>query len=194
MPLKSETEIEALVPLFEYLESLTGRASIADLDRVLRSIDVTVEDVAEHIRYCDEHYKRNLIREGRWYQAYALCWKSGQRSPIHDHTNTTCGVRVLAGRGVETIYEPSPCGQMMAVQSRPLNVGDICASQDSDTHQISNLQPAGQNLITLHIYSPPLREFHTYSATDGTVNRVRDVGNGCCEVVETMDIATFMKR
>jgi len=194
MPLKTEHEIEALAPLFEYLESLTGRATIEDLDRVMRAVDVTVDDVAEHIRYCDEHYKRNLIREGRWYQAYALCWKSGQRSPIHDHTSTTCGVRVLLGSGVETIYEPSPCGQMMAVRSRPLHVGDICASQDSDTHQISNLQPAGQNLVTLHIYSPPLREFHTYSATDGTVNRVRDVGNGCYEVIATMDIADFLRR
>lgn len=194
MSLKTETEIEALAPLFEYLESLTGRASIDDLDRAMRAIDVTVEDVAGHIRYCDEHYKRNLIREGRWYQAYALCWKSGQRSPIHDHSSTTCGVRVLQGRGVETIYEPSPCGQMMAVRSRPLCVGDICASQDSDTHQISNLQPAGQNLVTLHIYSPPLREFHTYSATNGTVNRVRDIGNGCYEVVATMDIAEFRGR
>ncbi|MCC6910271.1 MAG: cysteine dioxygenase family protein [Phycisphaerales bacterium] len=194
MAMKMANEIEALAPLFEHLDALTGRADIAELERAMRAVHVTPDDVAEHLRYCDEHYKRNLIREGKWYQVFALCWKSGQRSPIHDHTNTTCGVRVLLGRGVETVYEPSPCGMMMATRSHELNVGDICASQDSDTHQISNLQPAGQNLVTLHIYSPPLREFHTYSATDGTVNRVRDVGNGCCEVVETMDIAEFMSR
>lgn len=194
MPRRTETEIDALAPLLQYLESLTRRASIRDLDRIMRSIDVTVEDLAEHIRYCDEHYKRNLIRLGTWYQVFALCWKSGQRSPIHDHTNTTCGVRVLMGRGVETVYEPSPCGMMMATRSHELNVGDICASQDRDTHQISNLQPKEQNLVTLHIYSPPLREFHTYSATDGTVNTVHDVGDGCCEVVGTMDIAEFMKK
>ncbi len=194
MSLKTETEIEALAPLFEYLEALTGRATIEDLDRAMRAVEVTVEDVADHLLYCDEHYQRNLIRLGKWYQVFALCWKSGQRSPIHDHSRTTCGVRVLLGCGVETIYEPSPCGMMMATRSHELKVGDICASQDSDTHQISNLQPRGQNLVTLHIYSPPLREFHTYSATDGTVNTVRDVGKGCCEVVATTDIAEFMKR
>jgi cysteine dioxygenase len=194
MVTRTATEIEALAPLYEYLESLTGRATIADLDRAMRAVDVTIDDVAGHLHYCDEHYKRNLIRLGKWYQVYALCWKSGQRSPIHDHINTTCGVRVLQGCGVETVYEPSPCGMMMATRSHELKVGDICASQDSDTHQISNLQPAGQNLVTLHIYSPPLKEFHTYSATDGAVNKVRDVGDGCCEVVQTMDIAEFMKK
>ena len=194
MVTKSANKIEALAPLFDYLEALTGRATIAKLDRALRAVDVTCDDIADHLRYCDEHYQRNLIRLGKWYQVFALCWKSGQRSPIHDHTATTCGVRVLTGKGVETIYEPSPCGMMMATRSHELNVGDICASQDSDTHQISNLQPRGQNLVTLHIYSPPLCEFHTYSATDGTVNTVRDPGDGCCEVVATMDIAEFTRK
>lgn len=194
MATRTATDVEALTPLYDYLDGLTGRATIAELNAAMRAVDVTVEDIAEHLLYCDEHYKRNLIRLGKWYQVFALCWKSGQRSPIHDHTATTCGVRVLLGRGVETVYEPSPCGMMMAVQSHEVKVGDICASQDSDTHQISNLQPAGQNLVTLHVYSPPLYEFHTYSATDGTVNTVRDAGDGNCEVVATMDIAELMKK
>jgi hypothetical protein len=29
---------------------------------------------------------------------------------------------------------------------------------------VANLQPAGHNLITLHIYSPPLTRMHVFSA------------------------------
>ena len=46
--------------------------------------------------------------------------------------------------------------------------GAVIGSQDSDLHQVSNLQPAGADLVTLHIYSPPLLWMGTYSLTDTT--------------------------
>ena len=41
-------------------------------------------------------------------------------------------------------------------RTRKLPEGFICATQDQDIHQISNLQPGNADLVTLHIYSPPL--------------------------------------
>ena len=43
-----------------------------------------------------------------------------------------------------------------------------CGSQDSDLHQVSNLQDGDADLVTLHVYSPPLRWMGTYSLTDDT--------------------------
>ena len=39
------------------------------------------------------------------------------------------------------------------------------STQDTDTHQVSNLQPGGCNLVTLHIYSPPLKLMQKFSIT-----------------------------
>jgi hypothetical protein len=35
-------------------------------------------------------------------------------------------------------------------------------------HQVSNLQPGTADLVTLHLYSPPLLRMGTYSITDQT--------------------------
>jgi hypothetical protein len=40
--------------------------------------------------------------------------------------------------------------------------GYVCAAEDADIHQVANMQAAGSDLITLHIYSPPIRKMNTY--------------------------------
>ncbi len=73
----------------------------------------------------------------------------------------------------ETKFDVSPCGQVVAAGSRDLPAFSATASQDNDTHQVSNLQPAGQDLITLHVYSPPLRSMEMFSITGGPVEIYR---------------------
>ena len=36
---------------------------------------------AGFVHFDDRHYQRNLVRAGRWYHIWGLCWKNGQRSP-----------------------------------------------------------------------------------------------------------------
>ncbi len=78
-------------------------------------------------------------------------------------------MKVLQGVGTETSFEMTPLGLVKAVSSRDLVEGHIAATQDADIHQISNLQANGEDLITLHIYSPPLLRMKTYSLTDRAV-------------------------
>ncbi len=40
--------------------------------------------------------------------------------------------------------------------------GYVCAAEDSDIHQVANMQAAGKDLVTLHIYSPPIVRMNTY--------------------------------
>jgi hypothetical protein len=47
-------------------------------------------------------------------------------------------------------------GIVVADHSYQLPPGDICASEDADIHQVSNLQAANADLVTLHLSSPPL--------------------------------------
>lgn len=157
----------------EYLDGLTARAAVEDLRAKLTALELTLDDVSDYVHFSDRQYMRNLIREGPHYHALALCWQSGQRSPIHNHAGSVCGVRLLAGIATETVFERSPCGQLKAVLSRDLHAGDVVVSQDADTHQVSNLQAVGADLVTLHIYSPPLLRMDTYSLTDATVGEFR---------------------
>ena len=82
--------------LFHYLDGLTGRASLTDLRARLANLNVECDDVAGFLRFSDRGYTRNLMRAGPWYHLLVLCWKNGQRSPIHDHATSRRGNSVWA--------------------------------------------------------------------------------------------------
>lgn len=135
----------------------------------LTDLEVSLDDMREFVCFGEDTYQRNLIHVGPAYQALILCWRSGQRSPIHDHRGSACGVRVLRGTLSETVFERNAAGLVYPTKTRELREGCVCGSFDSDIHQVSNLQPAGKDLVTLHVYSPPLLVMGTYSLTDDRV-------------------------
>jgi cysteine dioxygenase len=162
--------IEALAKLDRY----TSRIPLTALAQWLQETPLSIDQVAPFLRFHPDHYVRNLIYGGPAYQALVLCWRSGQRSPIHDHAQSSCAVKVLAGVATETLFARTESGLIYAVKSRHLAAGDACATQDDDIHQMSNLQPAGQDLVTLHIYSPALLSMRMYSLVDPRVTQFFD--------------------
>jgi cysteine dioxygenase len=160
------TTTATLADLIAYLDGLSGRAPVDELIEVLSRTEVDPIDVAPHIRFSAQGYTRNLVRAGPWYHLLVLCWKNGQRSPIHDRKGSSCAVRVLRGVATETAFQFAPSGDVYAVGSRDLPPHNVCASEDADLHQVSNLQAGNADLVTLHVYSPPLIRMGTYSLTD----------------------------
>jgi cysteine dioxygenase len=157
-----------MADLIAYLDGLSGRAPLDELLERLASTEFDHSDLAEYIRFSARGYTRNLVRAGPWYNLLVLCWKNGQRSPIHDHTGSSCGVRVIRGVLTETAFAKVPHGRVMATSSRDFAPGSVLGGQDLDVHQVSNLQDGIADLVTLHVYSPPLHWMETYSLTDDT--------------------------
>ncbi len=169
----SRPPIAALAALDRY----ASRISLAVLERWLAEMTITFQDIQSFLRFHPDHYVRNLMHAGPAYQALVLCWRSGQRSPIHDHQGSSCAVKVLHGVATETHFEKTAAGLVYAVGSRQLAEGHTCATQDDDTHQMSNLQPPGHDLVTLHIYSPPLLSMNMFSILDAKVTQFFDPVN-----------------
>jgi cysteine dioxygenase len=157
---------KTLSELIAFLDGLHERAPLPQLMAELAELRVDCEELGKHVRFSDQQYARNLVRKGPWYHLLALCWKNGQRSPIHDHAGSTCGVRVLRGVLTETTFDFAPNGHVKAIGSRELTAGQVCGTQDDDLHQISNLQAGNADLVTLHVYTPPLLWLGTYSMYD----------------------------
>jgi cysteine dioxygenase len=139
----------------------------------MERLAITLDDVSEFVRFDESRYLRNLVHEGKWYHILAICWRSGQRSPIHNHAQSVCGLKVLTGVATETRFATTPCGQVKAVSSHDMLAGRLVVSHDAEIHQISNLQEPGSDLVTLHVYSPPLLRMDTYSLTDATIGEFR---------------------
>lgn len=162
------TTLTSLAPLLEYLDQLTARAPLDELTARLADLEVDPVELASFIHFSPQHYARNLIATGPWYSVLALCWLNGQRSPIHDHAGSSCAVRVVRGTMTETRFEFAPNGQVRAVESHDYAPGRVIGSEDLDLHQVSNLQAGTADLVTLHVYTPPLKIMGTYSLFDNS--------------------------
>ncbi|PWU15534.1 MAG: hypothetical protein C5B50_15290 [Verrucomicrobia bacterium] len=163
-----------LAQWFAELDQYRERIPLAVLSHGLKRLSLDLRDLRPFIRFSDEKYRRNLMHEGPAYHALLLCWRNGQRSPIHDHRGSSCALRVIAGEATETIFHMTDEGRVFEARTRTLAERFMCATQDLDVHQISNLQASGRELITLHLYSPPLLVMGQYSLNDSVVHEFRD--------------------
>lgn len=160
--------------LLAELDAWRERIPLHELERALGNLTITLADVRPFVVFGAESYRRNLMHEGPAYQALVLCWRNGQRSPIHDHRGSSCGVRVLSGRALETVFTRAHNRMIYAVRSREIVPGTVCATQDDDIHQVSNLAEDGGDLVTLHVYSPPLLSMGTYTLAGNEVKTFQD--------------------
>jgi cysteine dioxygenase len=148
------------------LDALPAPPELDWLVGELGDLAIDCAELGSHVTFSSLSYARNLVKAGAHHHLLVLCWKNGQRSPIHDHRGSVCGVRVLRGTMTETFFERAPNGHIKATSSRDIAAGGVVGGQDSDIHQVSNLQAASADLVTLHVYSPPLLVMGTYSLTD----------------------------
>jgi len=158
-----------LAPLLSYLDSLSSRADLAILSDLLAKISITRADILPACTFGVNGYRRNTISESKWYELLALCWRSGHCTPIHDHHGVSCAFKVVEGTGTEIRFVQTPSGLVCPTATTLMAPGYICAAQDSDIHQVANMQPPGVDLITLHLYSPPIVSMKTYkfAVSDG---------------------------
>ncbi len=157
-----------LLAMFRHLDTLTERPDLARLVDELSRFEIDIDNLSEHVHFAEHGYRRNLVRAAPHYHAWVICWRNGQRSPIHDHTGSACAVRVLKGTLTETLFELAPNGHVKAAFSRDFAEGSLIGSEDADIHQVSNLQAENADLVTLHIYAPPLNRMNTFSLYDAS--------------------------
>lgn len=161
-----------LTQMLDYLDTLKSPATLGELKNALGQLEPGPDDLQQHLHFDSCTYQRNLLRKNENYEALILCFEAGQRTPIHDHAGSACGVKVLQGVGVETIFDTCSDGWIFATGSHELPANGVVGSNDMDIHQLSNLQTDGQPLVTLHIYSPPLGEVGNYCLEDNSIKYV----------------------
>ncbi|HYY42906.1 MAG TPA: cysteine dioxygenase family protein, partial [Pyrinomonadaceae bacterium] len=91
-----------------------------------------------------------------------LCWRPGQRTPIHDHNGSYGVVRVWSGIMWETLFEMDERAGLRYHAGRDWTSGAITGADVPDIHQLGNPDVSGQDLVTLHLYAPPLGSLNIY--------------------------------
>jgi len=160
----------------EFLDQLTERPSLEELVSQMKAFDISLEELSKYVHFRNGQYQRNLIFENEHVQLLCICWKAGQRSTIHDHANSACVVKTITGIASETTFERDSDGYIKELTTVDY-IEEVMGSEDDDIHQISNLQTNGEDLITLHCYSPPLTNMRKYSLNCKTSESVEPVVN-----------------
>ena len=82
---------------------------------------------------------------------------------------------MISGEATETRYDRNPDGRLTKRDVRVHQVGDVCGSFDVNIHTIGNQQADDRDLITLHVYTPPMLSYHIYSLHNPVVREHADV-------------------
>jgi len=159
-----------MIAFFERLDAWGSEVPLDVLRRELDALDISADDIAEHIGFGDEHYQRHRMHIGPGYHALALCWGPGQHSVIHDHRGSGCGFLVVDGVATETRYERDSDGILRPRDTVRHPKGTVSVSVDADIHRMGNAEPDG-GLVTLHIYAPPLLQAGTYEEGSDRMGR-----------------------
>ena len=148
--------LRGLVRLIRYMDGRTGPGDLKVVEKLLREADVEKDDMMQACKFSDVDYARNTLAKSPWYELLVICWRSVQRSRIHNHGHSACGVRVVDGVATETVYREMSPGYVTPVATRNYSKGDVCVTSDNAIHLITNERP-DEDLITLHLYTPPLK-------------------------------------
>ena len=151
-----------LSELFGILDGYTGRIPVPTLVEHLSRMDLPQAAFSALTEFDPNGYTRTSLHVGPAYEALIICWLPEQRSAIHDHRGSNCAFRVLMGRATETIYAVGAGGLARPGERNRYTTGFVAASSDTDVHRVSNLD--GEDLVTLHVYSPPMGPMRTYHA------------------------------
>ena len=149
--------------LIGWLDSIDGRPGLSEIGTRLESMPLNLEALKRHITYTeDDGYKRNIIKKTEHYEMVAITWRAGQTTPIHDHVGSDCAFLIVEGTSTETIYKTDENGRAVPSAVRDYAPGEVCAADEPDIHRISN--DTDDDLINLHVYTPPLSGFGIYEA------------------------------
>ena len=152
----------SLAALVKVLKSQTSVPSLEQIYNWLDSAAISTEDLQPYISFKDGNYWRHRVCRNEFVEMLVLCWRPGHRTPIHDHNGSHGGVKVHEGPLWETVFSYDEEKGLEYKTAREYAPGAVTGSDIPDIHQLGNPDVSDRNLITIHVYAPPLGVLHTY--------------------------------
>jgi uncharacterized NAD(P)/FAD-binding protein YdhS/predicted metal-dependent enzyme (double-stranded beta helix superfamily) len=156
------TDTRRLDDLVKALDKMGSKPALIDLATALEQAQLTLADVQPFVQPNPQNYNRATVKLGDQYELLVMTWLSGQSSVPHDHGGSICAMLTVRGQAVEGNYSVAPDGYVDLEYENIYPAGEVTAGEDAAVHTISNA--ADEILVTVHIYSPPLRDFRRFTA------------------------------
>ena len=109
----------------------------------------------------------DLHRDLAGVQIWLLSWLPGQGTPLHDHGRSAGAFAVVRGRLTERVVATGPAG--VHETSARLGVDRLRQFGAHYVHQVTN--DGAEPAVSVHVYTPALREMNTYEVRAGRLLR-----------------------
>ena len=107
------------------------------------------EDWRKYVKHTKNSYTRVKLHEQYEYEIYLIIWDYNSKTPIHDHADNGCWLKVLDGK----IHEKKYSDTLNLLHDNVYENGDISYMNNNvGFHSIINSDKIS---YTLHVYSPP---------------------------------------
>ncbi|MEO8433529.1 MAG: cysteine dioxygenase family protein [Pyrinomonadaceae bacterium] len=172
-PVDSEVAATAgsLKSLVNRLRNLPQTPTLEQVDSLLEDVELKAEELRPYRSFKTGNYARHRVFRNEHVELLVLCWRPGQRTPIHDHNGSHGAVRVCEGVMWETMFELDGDSTLRYKSARQWVPGDVTDAAVPDIHQLGNPEVSGQDMVTLHLYAPPLGVLNTYKVGSSEVGR-----------------------
>jgi hypothetical protein len=160
----------SLRDLVQLLGNQSAPPSLEQLKIWLENTAISPEELRPYLGFKEGNYWRHRVCRNEFAEMLVLCWRPSHRTPIHDHNGSHGVVKIYDGILWETTFSYDETEGLCYKASCEYGSGDVTGATVSDIHQLGNPDVSGQNLITIHIYAPPLGVLKTYRVGSPEIN------------------------
>ena len=152
------------------LNARTTVPSLPELNKLIERTRISSDELRPYLGFKTGNYSRHRVMKNEFVEMLVLCWKPGQRTPIHDHNGSHGAVFIHEGIMWETTFDYDAVTGLAYRAHRELRGGGLTGSEVPDIHQLGHPDVSGTDLITIHIYAPPLGVLKTYKLGSSTID------------------------
>jgi cysteine dioxygenase len=141
---------------------------------LVQRLHLSKELVESRACFAEDQYARNLVCRTPSFELLVLCWRPGHESTIHNHAGALNAITVHRGELTSRVFvpaagRPAGSGPVGLLNETRVAEGDQIGVGRGGVHQLANT--SGHDLVTVHVYSPPLMELVVFSTESPTVER-----------------------
>tara|TARA_B100001778_G_scaffold100877_2_gene82347 strand:- start:644 stop:1162 length:519 start_codon:yes stop_codon:yes gene_type:complete len=127
------------------------------------------EEIEDYIHFDEARYTRHLIYSDASFELLLMCWRPGQKAPVHGHEGEKCFMRVEEGSLQFTNYILESTDPLSLKMTDSIKGDSGFLDGPADLHAVENI--FSNNAITFHVYSKPYSECDVYDIETGKVYR-----------------------
>jgi cysteine dioxygenase len=155
-----------------------GGFTVPAVGRYIADNPVDPASLQKYLYYEPTHYTRNLIHKCALFELLAVCWETGQSSPVHNHQGQSCWMAVPIGRLAVQNYElvrsdDEGFCELRLADRLVMDPGHPSfVDPEEPIHAVLNLPEYGQRATSLHIYSRPYDRCLVYAPEQNAYREV----------------------